>query len=102
MHLLYLHLGRPTRSTQTLPSSGLRVAPHKLRGARITFSTSTPSCATVLLGLPWDEPPSLERVADTGKILPVDAGTCLDMEHCKFGAGHQCDLRACIKATSLA
>jgi hypothetical protein len=42
----------------------------------ITFSTSTPSCA-----------------ADTGKILPVDAGTCLDIEHCKFGAGHQCDLR---------
>jgi hypothetical protein len=59
----------------------------------ITFSTSTPSCATALLGLPWDEPPSLERVADTGKILPVDAGTCLDIEHCKFGAGHQCDLR---------
>ena len=40
-----------------------------------------------------DEPPSLERIADAGEVLPFGTGTRLDMEHCKFGSSHQCDLQ---------
>jgi hypothetical protein len=36
-----------------------------------------------------DELPSLERVVDTGEILPLGAGICLDVQHPKFGLGVQ-------------
>ena len=60
----------------------------------ITLSTSMPSCPTALLGLTLGM--SFHRssgVADAGEVLPLNTGTRLDMEHCKFGLGEQRDLQ---------
>src|SRR6516164_3145208 len=40
-----------------------------------------------------DEPPSFERVADAGEVLPLCTTTSLDMEHYEFGSSHECDLQ---------
>src|SRR5215467_6580142 len=67
---------------------------HRIFARRDNFvnvDTELPDCAsrTAL----WDEPPSLERVADAGEVLPFDTRARLDMEHCEFGSGHECDLQ---------
>ena len=40
-----------------------------------------------------DNVPPLKHVADAGEILPFGTGTRSDVEHCKVGLGHQCDLQ---------